>query len=309
MRRITSIHPYRLSDSTFGLLRSCDRLFELERLIDTIPLVEGPNPAAVRGTAFGVGVQTYIVTGDMDKATIACWLAFWPTAENQYDKCNRVLNYLWCAKDELDKIRRRYKVAIFDGKPAAELGFRLDIDDKWHYVGYIDLVLYDTVDKIYVVLEIKTTNYKLHDLRPVYRNSGQALGYSIVLDKIAGEEQSKYGVLYLVCRGKSTVSDWVPDIYVYPFTKTLLDRYNWFISVGIDVERINRMMEIGVFPMRGGACVRYNKVCQHFGTCGITQADVRRKVPDDEVEYQFRYNLQEIIEDHLARLQREMEIA
>ena len=304
MRRVTPIHPYRLSDSTLGLLRSCDRLFQIERLLDTIPIVNTPHAAPIRGTAFGVGVQTYMITGDMDKATIACWLAYWPVVEERYISCNRTLNNLWCAQDELDKLRRRYKVARFNGKDAAELSFRLDIDEHWFYVGYIDLVLYDTEDKIYVILEVKTTGYNLHDLKPVYKNSGQALGYSIVLDRITGEDQSKYGVLYFVCRDKG--AEWVPDIYVFPFTKTLLDRYNWFISLGIDVERISRMLEIGVFPMRGSACVRYNKVCQHFGTCSITQADVSRKVVADETDYQFTYKLPEIIEDHLQRLQREV---
>ncbi len=299
------IHPYRLSESTLNLLLSCERKFELERLMLQVELYSEEHPAMIRGKAFGVGVQVYLLTGDIDLAIFKAWLEYWPEVENAPYVCmTRTLNNIWNCKEQLDKIRRRYEVAVFEGKPAAEMSFRLDIDDKWFYVGYIDLVLWDKEEQIYVVLEIKTTGYKLADLSPVYKNSGQALGYSIVLDKVTGEHQSKYGVLYLVCRDKSSATDWVPEVYQFQFTKTLIDRYNWFISLGLDVERINRMMEIGIFPMRGKACVSFNKVCQHYGTCSIRSADVRRKPFEDTTQYQFHYKLQEIVEDHLHRLER-----
>lgn len=308
MRRKTPIHPHRLSESTLSILNACDRLFELERLLVTAhPLVEGESPAMMRGKAFGVGVQTYILTGDMDKAIFDAWLEYYPEIENPpYISVSRTLNNLWCAQAALDTIRRDYEVAVFDGRPAIEMSFRLDIDGKWFYVGYIDLVLRHRVSGIYVVLEVKTTAYKLIDLKPVYKNSGQALGYSIILDKVAGEEQSRYGVLYLVCRDKSSASEWTPDVYVFPFTKTLVDRYNWFISLGLKVEHLNRMDEIGIFPMNGAACVRFNKVCQHFGVCGIKSADVKKEIIEDNTEYQFRYKLADIIQDHLQRLEKEL---
>lgn len=310
MRRTIEIHPYRLSESTINLFLSCERKFELERLIRNIPLVEEEHPAMLRGKAFGVGVQTYLLTGDMDLASYHTWMEYWPEVEDApYISVTRTLNNLWNAKEQLDKIRERYEVAVFEGKPAAEMSFRLDIDDKWFYVGYIDLVLRDKQEKIYVVLEIKTTAYKLTDLAPVYKNSGQALGYSIVLDKVAGEDQSKYGVLYLVCRDKASATDWVPEVYQFHFTKTLVDRYNWFIALGLDVERMNRMMELGIFPMRGKSCVTFNKVCQHYGTCSIRSGDVKRKVKEDDTPYQFRYKLQDIISDHLERLERELKDA
>jgi hypothetical protein len=305
MRRKTPKHPYRLSESTLGILYACDRKFQLERLLEeAYPLVEEESAALIRGKAFGVGVQTYILTGNMDLAIYKAWLEYFPEVESTYITMTRTLNNLWCAQENLDKIRREYEVAVFEGKPAVEMSFRLDIDGKWFYVGYIDLVLRHIQTGIYVVLEVKTTAYKLVDLKPVYKNSGQALGYSIVLDKVAGEAQSKYGVLYLVCRDKSSVSDWVPDVYLFPFTKTLVDRYNWFISLGLDVEHLNRMEELDVFPMRGHSCVRFNRTCQHFGTCSIKSADVKRVPVEDDTEYQFRYRLNDIIQDHLERLER-----
>lgn len=303
--RTNPINPYRLSEYSMNLLNTCERKFQKDRLlVPEAPLIESaPSPVLIRGSAFGIGVQTYLLTGDIDKAVYQTWLAYFPEVYDEQKKIYqwRTINNLLCCKDALDRIRARYKVAVFEGKPAVELSFRLDIDDKWYYVGYIDAVLYDTVSNIYVTFEVKTTAYKLIDLTPMYKNSGQALGYSIVIDKIVGEKQSKYGVLYFVCRDQQG-DNFVPDVYVFPFTKTLLDRLRWFYTVGLDVQRLNTMLENDLFPMRGNSCVTFNRVCQHFGTCHLTGSDIPRKVEEDQIEYQFRYRLDDVIADHLERV-------
>lgn len=302
------IHPYRLSESTLNILHTCERKFQLERLLltqSTFVDNEASVPL-VRGKAFGAGVQTYMLTGDMDLACYHCWLEYDPEVYDEQKKIYlwRVINNLRACKDALDKLRQRYVVATFEGKPAAELSFRLNIDDKWYFVGYIDLVLYDTVAKIYVVMEIKSTAYKILDLTPMYKNSGQALGYSIVIDKIVGEKQAKYGVLYFVCRDQQG-SNFVPDVYTFPFTKTLLDRLRWFYTLGLDVQRLNTMLEADLFPMRGGSCIHYNRACIHFGHCSLTSGDIPREVVPDETPYQFVYNLQDVIADHIERVKEE----
>lgn len=309
-KRRNEIHPYRLSESTLNILNTCERKFELNRLlISQSTLVdEAPNATLVRGNAFGAAVQDYMLTGDMDHACYVLWMNYDPEVYDEQKKIYlwRAINNLRCCKDALDKLRARYKVATFEGKPAAEMSFRLNIDDKWHYVGYIDLVLYDTVANIYVVMEIKTTAYKILDLTALYKNSGQALGYSIVIDRIVGEKQAKYGVLYFVCRDQQG-TNFVPDVYTFPFTKTLLDRLRWFYTVGLDVQRLNTMLDNAMFPMRGGACIHFNRVCQHFGHCNLTSADISRKVPEDEIEYQFVYDIKDVIADHVARVKEDMQ--
>lgn len=304
MRRKSPKNPYRLSESTLNLLHDCERKMQLERLLLNGVEPDGPpNAYLVRGLSFGTGVQAYMLTGDMDYALFKAWLEYYPEVYDDRSKIYmwRTLNNILCAKDQMDKLRQRYEVAVFEGKPAVEMSFRLDIDDKWYYVGYIDLVLYDTWEKMYVVFEIKTTGYKLTDLAPLYKNSGQALGYSIVIDRIVGVNQANYGVLYFVCRDQ--VGDtFIPDIYAFPFTKTLLDRLRWFYTLGMDVQRLNQMLELEMFPMRGHSCVKFSKVCQHFGVCTLTSADIRRPVEQDNTEYQFRYKLQDVIAEHLARV-------
>lgn len=305
-KRAHVTHPYRLSESTQNLLNGCERNFQLNRLL--VPAENGrereaPSVPMIRGHAFGAAVQHYILTGSMEEALYVLWMEYYPEVYDEAKKIYmwRVVNNLLCCKDAMDRIRQRYEVAVFGGKPACELSFRLDIDDKWHFVGYIDVVLYDTYDKIYVILEIKTTTFNLIDLKPMYRNQGQGLAYSIAIDQIVGEEQAKYGVLYFVCRDQQK-GTFIPDVYTFPFTKTLLDRLRWFYTLQLDVQRLNTMLANQLFPMRGNHCISFNRVCQHFGTCGFTAGDIAREIPSEEVEYDFRYQLDDVISNHLERV-------
>jgi len=297
------INPYRLSDSTLRLLYSCEKKFQLMRLCKTDREEREESPAAIRGKAFGVGVQTYLLTKDINKALFETWLAYWPIKEDRpYVSCARTLNNLVVLKPTLDKLLERYEVAIFNGKPAVELSFRLNKKgSKWFFVGYIDIVMFDKQEGIYIVFELKTTGYKLHDLEPVYKNQSQALAYSIVIDKVAGEAQSKYGVVYLVIRDKG--KDPVPDIYVFHFSKTLTDRLKWFVSYGLDVQKLEQLEELDLWPMRGNSCVSFNRPCPLYGNCQLESlTQERRPIPEEEVEYDFVYDLDEIVQDHLERV-------
>lgn len=295
-------HPFRLSHSMLELLNTCERKFQLVRLLESNTDNSGGfNAALVRGKAFGLGVQVYLVTGDMDRAIYELWMAYDPEIEDPPKiSISRTINNLVFCKPSLDKILEEYEVAVFNGKPAMELSFKLSLDEKWYYGGSIDIVLRRRLDGVYVVFECKTTAYNLYDLTYAYKNSGQALGYSIVIDKIAGEEKSQYGVLYFIVRDHT--QNFTPDVYVWHFNKTILERLNWFISVGIDYERIKRMEELGIWPMRGASCIRFNRVCQFAGTCNTTAGDFPKEGGKDNTEYDFIYQLQEVIDDHLRRV-------
>jgi len=301
-----SNNPHQLSYSLLGDFHECERKFQLNRLLQN-PSIHGKEdmPWHIRGTAYGAGIQAYILTGDLDLAKFITWLAYSPELED-LDRVPtisqaRTINNIDLSKDKLDAIRARYEIAIFNGKPAIELSFKINIDNKWFYTGLIDIVLFDKELKIYVVLEVKTTLYKIADLRPLYQNSAQALGYSIVLDKIVGAEQNQFGTLYFVCRDKNN-KDFIPDIELFPFNKTIIDRLKWFYTLGMDVERLNKMNEMGIFPMRGHSCLKFGKVCTHFGFCSTSAGDIQMADQKDKQKYDFEFNLQDIIDDHLRRI-------
>lgn len=297
----------RLSHSAIDTFLTCERMFQLDRL-----LVGAPDkqdwPATVFGKGFGAGVAEYLLTQDIDKALIAGYLAYWPVLEDDKRTEEILLNLLLVTFPKLDDLLMDWEVASFEGKPAVELSFRLnglgkkDSGSDIYFVGYVDVVLRNKWNGRYAILENKSTGMNLFDLDPLYKNSGQALGYSIVLDKIAGEEHSEYDVLYLIGQLMSNSSGgFAPKVHVKEYPKTLQNRLNWFISLGMDVSRLEQMLELNVFPMRGKSCLQYMRPCKHFGTCGMQVLDEYKEVEEDVIDYQFVYDLNELIKDHLER--------
>lgn len=305
-KRDYTTHPYRLSDSTFDTLHACERRFQLDRMLINATVQAATSrgtPETVRGTAYGAGVQSYLIHGNMDRAIYDCWLAYTPMLEDPPKTfLSRTLNNLKQSQPVLDGIRKLYRIATFHDEPAVELSFRLNItENKWYYVGYIDAVLQEIATGVYVVFECKTTAAHYRDLTPLYRYSGQALGYSIILDQIAGQDLGSFATDYLVCRDLKA-PNFVPEVQLMHFKWTLLDRLKWFFTLQMDVDKLEVMHTTELFPLRKNGCLRYGKVCPHFGFCHMLGGDTPRPIPQDKNEYSFTYNLEEVIANHVARI-------
>jgi len=290
--------PLRLSHSTLETLHTCERKLQLDKLLVTEIEREETEHTAF-GKAFGAGVATYLVTQDANRAMFELWLAYMPEIETDKKSMARCVAALEVAIPRLDTILMDYEIVSFQGKPAVELSFRIDITDAYYFVGYIDAVLRNRYTGKHVVFEVKTTGLQLLDLSPLYQNSGQALGYSIALDRIVGRKLSSYGVLYFVAQ---LPRDFVPKIQIFEWDKTLSDRLNWFISLGLDVKHLTEMAELGVYPKRGSSCLQFNKPCKYFGVCALHSMDVPKEIEEDVIDYQFVYNLDDLVQDHLERI-------
>lgn len=254
------------------------------------------------GHAWGKGVVHYLLTGDLDASIYEAWLEYWPILEDDKKQQTILINALRVAKPKLDTYRQDYEIAEFQGKPAIELSFRLDINERFYYVGYIDGVMRHKREAYYAVLENKHSGAWVNDIEPLYRNSGQGLGYSIVLDKIANQYLGQYSIHHFVAQFKRDLYD--PTIHTLQFKKNLLDRLKWFTTLGIDVDRLTQMINLNFFPMRGSSCMAWNRPCQFFGMCQLQVNDRPKTDTDveDTNEYQFTYTLDEIVKDHLERV-------
>lgn len=293
-----TIHPVRLSHSSLETLLTCERKFQLDKLLIT-DIAKDETEHTVFGKAFGAGVATYMVTQDADRALYEAWMTYWPELETEKKNQVRCFMALIRAFPKLDTLLMDYEVVSFDGVDAVELSFRLNINPRFYFVGHIDVVVKHRISGVHYVFECKTTGMPLLDLAPLYENSGQALGYSIALDRIVGKKLSGYGVLYFVAQlGR----DFKATIHVLPYTKTLLDRLNWFISLGMDVKRLEEMAQLNVYPKRGKSCLQYNRPCKYFGVCGLHTADKIKKQEADPIKYDFTYDLDTLVQEHLDRL-------
>lgn len=294
--------PYiRLSHSTLEAIQTCYRKFEMDKLL-TFGAKRVESEHLPFGHGFGAFVATYIQTGDFNMSALMAWYEYMPIVES--DKKNQATLYHLIERcvSELDALREEWEVAEFNGIPAVELSFRIDIDEYFYYVGYVDVVLKNKTDGRLAVLEVKSTGLQLQDIAPLYKFSGQALGYSIVLDEVAENHNASYDVMYFVGRlGKTAFSDGVRS-ELHVFRKTMADRLDWFMALAQQVETLHTCLKYSNFPRISAGCLKYNKPCPHFGVCHMRSGDKYKKIEIDEIEYQFRYRLDDLIESHIQRI-------
>lgn len=295
---MNKIIPIRLSHSTLETFNRCERYFELEKLLANEASAEESADLSL-GKGYGAGVADYLVHQDQDKALFTGWMEYWPELETEKKNVPILMNALIASFPHLDNLLRDYEVVYFKGKPAIELSFRININESFFYVGYIDVVLRNRFDGVCVVVDAKTTSSNLLDLSALYSNSSQVLGYSIALDKIVGEQLSSYATGYFVAQMKK---DMQVSIQSLIFHKTLLDRLNWFITLGQDIQRLETCRDTEFYPRRGSACVKFNRTCKHYGTCTLTGYP-KKILEEDDTEYDFVFELDDLINDHLRRIQ------
>lgn len=293
--------PIRLSHSSRDTFLTCERKWQLDKLL-TAGYRDQDSEHTVFGRAYGHGVAHYLTYQNKEQALYETWKMYWPEIETDKKDMAYCIIALNNSFEKLDRILETHEIAVFNDKPATELSFRLNISPSYYYVGYIDAVLRNRSTNQYSVFECKSTGLQLLDLDPVYKNSDQALGYSIVLDKIAGADQTDYSLLYFIARlQKNYQVEVLPKYY----SKNLQDRLRWFLSLALDVERWKLCEQLNVYPLRGQSCLKYNRPCKYFNECHMTALDRLAERKEDDIVYDFVYSLDEVLADHLSRVKKQ----
>jgi hypothetical protein len=142
-----------------------------------------------------------------------------------------------------------------------------------------------------------------------FKNSGQAIGYSIVLDSLF-PTLSSYEVLYLVYQTKG--QEFTP----IPFTKTYLQRALWIRELLLDIEMIKMYEEASVYPMRGNACVNYSSKaddgkntwqgdCEYINSCTLSTGFLTKPATEedlDRTDYQITLSLADLLNTQMEKL-------
>jgi hypothetical protein len=195
-----------------------------------------------------------------------------------------------------------WKLATYDDKPATELSFLITFPDGFTYKGYVDAVLQHQVSGEVMVLECKTTSMS-NVAAASYKNSAQAIGYSIVLDALF-PSLSSYTVQYLIYKTKAT------DYDVMQFEKSYLDRALWIRTLLLDIETIKMYEESGIYPMHGESCNDFYRECEYFGLCTLSTDVVAEPLSEDEnqkiierleTEFQVNVTIADLIEAQLSK--------
>ena len=285
-------HGYRMpalyvSDSSMGVARRCMRKFELMKLYGHLRNDDGGSLAAEVGHALHQGYQNYCKTRNKDEA-IWAMISRYPSLLCNSPNDARSMEACYSTLDEMfdHPINARYKIAYVNvngvERAAIEVPFRIKLNgvnlfDGYeipiYYDGFIDIILYDTVEQKFIVTDIKTTRIKRNDYTMMWCNDPQCLPYAYIIEMALGQPADFLDIKYLV----AYIDALDPKVLTYEFTKTAEDIADWGFNFASDIMRIKNFASLGHFPKNGKACDDWG-ACQYAQVCGY-------KHPEQIIQY------------------------
>lgn len=304
------MHPALLNQSYSSLLtlHSCPRKLELDKCLPAGEREQ--NVTFSFGHAVGAGVQALFCGASPETAIWQASLAWKVDIYDAIDKSKKDFWHVILAIKQFipiaEQYRQEWEVASFNGIPAVELGFRISFPDGFKYRGYVDVVLRNKTTGQLMVIELKTTgNRSIVD--EMYRNSGQAIGYSIIVDSVAKgygtpDISSSFYVMYLVY--SSSNMEFTP----MPFPKSRLQRAKWIAQLMLEIEQLKIYDRHSLFPMHGESCYDFYRPCKYFGICELSNESLGLVKPEDYVlpatedegSYTIELSLEQLISDQIG---------
>lgn len=300
-----------LSYSSRNTLHSCARKFQLYRLNSK----SEDNETAAESLTFayghcvGKGIQDIFEGKTLQQIF---WEAFieWPgevdilfenTKQNKsFFGALHAIKQLYHARQDSGFLQE-YDLVSWEGKPAVELSFSIALPDGFIYRGFVDAVIRNRHTGAVVVLESKTTS--LARVNPaMYKNSSQAIGYSIVLDALF-PELSSYQVYYLVYQTKAT--EWT----TIPFEKSYFQRALWIRELLLDVDMIKLYEGAQIYPMNGEACFDFFRECEYIQHCTMSTAllvsalteEQSKKIDEELDKFQIKISIADLIDAQIRK--------
>lgn len=289
-----------LSDSSVNSrYRSCRRKFEFNKLYGHKRAEREDSLPADAGSALHRAWQAYMA--EKSKARGIEELLFsYPVHLQKSSMQERSLEACYTTFLEMvaNPLHGRYELATVkvgnEIKPAVEVPFRINIanvslsHDRMvpiYWDGFIDAIMWDTLELRYVVVDLKTTRKNERDYTAMFGNDPQTLPYAYVVEKATGQTAaSGLDVIYLV----AYVDHLFPRVQQLPLHKTEHDISSWAFGLAMDIQAIRHMADIGFFPKDGKSCVGYG-ACQYLDVCSYTEPaairewlDLRYGPPDYE---------------------------
>jgi hypothetical protein len=276
-------------------LHRCPRKYQLIKARAASGGAGSNNVDFAYGHSVGSGIQSWLSSGyDMD-AAIFNGLMAWKlpyVAENPKTKKSvweatvAIQKYAEFHQDVLDE----WEVWVTpDGKPAIELSISVDFENGYKHYVHIDVILRNKRTGQLAVQENKTTSFRAAD-EALYANSNQALGYAAVVDMLS--ENTSFEVFY--CVYSSTQREW----QLFPFTKFTSLKAEWIADVRLDHALVSTYHQLKFFPKRGESCFAFNRRCEFFGTCNLTEnlAELKSLPVGEEAErVDYTFKVSELI--------------
>lgn len=290
-----------LSYSALLTLHTCPRKFQLNRLGsrgDETGDAMGALTFAF-GHSVGEGIQ-FLMEGMSLEDTVFKMFLNWEVDLLEFNPkqkksfwlaVNAVRQFEHIYKCDVGRLAG-YKLMYLDEErtmPAVELGFAVEFPDGFLYRGKLDAALMHEDTGEVLVLESKTDSGNSGNPTK-YKNSAQAIGYSVVLDVLV-PELSSYKVLYMSYMTK--LMEWEQ----YEFTKSLYERALWIQETLLDVEMLRLYERAEVYPKHGENCFDWHRDCEYLSTCTLSTRNLMVQLTDEIVENVHKKN-----EEYLIKL-------
>jgi hypothetical protein len=298
-----------LSYSSLLTLHTCPRKFQLYKLGTAPDSREEDVPGSVTfayGHMVGRGIQRILEGASLSQIL---WEEFYQWDCDLYadnPKQGKSFFRAWIAIRQFHSMREAgyldgFELVSYQGKLAAELSFSIQLPDGFIYRGFVDAVLQHAITGEVLVLECKTSS-ATHINPAQYKNSAQAIGYSIVLDAIF-PELSSYKVLYLVYQSKSA------EYIQLPFEKTYYQRALWIQELLLDIEVIKLYEGAECYPMHGESCYSYFRECEFYQTCTLSTrhliapltTEASDRMDAQLEEFQIKVTINDLIDAQLRK--------
>jgi len=299
-----------ISHSSRTNLHKCPRKYQLYRLSSEKILMANEKEIEqdvtfAYGSAVGVGVQSVLEGKTEDQVYMDTFLEWDADLLDYNDKQKKSFWLCMFAVQKFINLRDdgfldEYELVYYQGKPAVELSFIITLPNGFKYRGFVDGVLKHKVTGEIMVLECKTSSGTAN---PAYfKNSGQALGYSVVLD-ILFPQLSSYIVLYLVYETKSY------EYVELPFKKSLLQRALWLQELLIDTQMIELYESYDTYPMHGENCFDFFRECEYLSLCTLSTERLTKplttkivdKIAEAEKGYDFTVDFYDLVAAQISK--------
>lgn len=294
-----------LSYSSLLTLHSCPRKFQLYRLRSSKRAQDSLNTTVTFSFGHVVGEALQLtLQGESEEQVIFKMFCMWHAELMDADeKSQKSFWFAVLAIQRFWELRKQgflqdYELVYYEGKPACELSFAIILPDGFRLRGFVDAVLRNKETGEILILECKTTNSAT--LNPAqYKNSSQAIGYSVVLDHLF-PDLSSYNVLYLVYQTKS--KEYTP----IPFLKSYAHRASWIRALLMDIEIIKMYEAEELYPQHGESCLEFFRECEYYQTCNLSiEAQTSPCSPEEEdtTDYQVVVTLNDLIDAQLRKVE------
>ena len=292
-----------LSYSSLLTFHTCPRKYQLYKLntqIETSEDIPGSLTFAY-GHCVGKGIQDILEGKSWDTVLWEAFIEWEVDLLHENPKQNKSFWGALVALKQFHSMREHgyldgYNLVRYQDKPATELSFVIHLPDGFKYRGFVDAVLQHEISGAVMVLEVKTTNATA--VNPAqYKNSAQAIGYSIVLDALF-PSLSAYEVLYLVYQTKSEAYQQLP------FEKSYYSRALWIRELLLDIELIKMYEEASIYPMHGESCYSFFRECEYLNLCTLSTKNLTTEASNEQPdlsEFQIHVTLDQLIEAQLAK--------